>query len=117
MVNETITPVKETPAPATTEAKPEAPRGDVNNFNCLYEMFNANKTPKVEDIFSKIWRYATEKAENKDFDSVKWEVIRLKNRLGSAHLGEAPYAKVERYVTAYYDLKKAEERVKEIENA
>ena len=103
-----------TPDVALPQAKPEAPISETPSHASLYEMFEVDRSPKVDEIFGKIWQYANEKAEGKDLDSIKLEVIKMKNKFGTAHIGEPPYAKVQRYVSAYYDLKKAENRLNEV---
>ena len=110
-----------TGATETTEVTtaPEAPLSSSNAEEIahtpLYEMFKAEKSPRVEEMFKKIWSWAYDSAPEKNVDSLKWEVIKLKNRLGSPHIGEPPWAKVERWVSAFNDLKRSESRMKEME--
>lgn len=118
MLESVVTSV-ETPVETTTiNSKPlsplESPSKEMIPHTSLYEMFSAEKSERVEKAFSMIWKYATNQAENKDLDSIKLEIIRLKNRLGSPHIGEPSYSKLERYVSAYYNLKKAQSELDEV---
>lgn len=101
--------------PATEPyGQPNDSIGKINEFQSLYNQFDVEPSGRVDDALKKIWDYAKEKSPNQDKDSILWEVIRLKHKLGSPNLGEKPYAKVEAYVTAYFQMKEAEKRMEEI---
>ena len=115
MAEELATRVVEAPTVPQVASQPETPLSDhTSTHNALYQMFSAEKSERVETAFKMIWEYATEQAESKDYDSIKLEVIRLKNRLGSPHIGEPSYAKLERYVSAINNLRKAQSIVDEV---
>ena len=108
---------RETPIEAPLQDNDKLPEdlgAAPKEFKSLYDQFEVEPNPRSDDALQKIWEYAKEIAPNKDKDSVVWEVIRLKNRLGSANLGDKPYAKVEAYVTAWFQMKQAEKRMEEL---
>lgn len=87
--------------------------------SALYEQFGVDPgkhEPRVDEHLAKIWNYAKSVAAGKDKDSIVFEVVRLKNRLGSASLGERPWSKVLNYVTYWSQMREADQRMKELEN-
>lgn len=113
-MDEVVTSVPETENIEKT--KPVASLKEHIPYTPLYDMFQATNSERTKEVFEQIWDWASKSAPTKDVDAIKWEVVKLKNRLGSPHIGEPSYAKVERWVSAHNDLERAEGRMKEMEN-
>ena len=113
IASRTTTEVQEVPK----ENKPEAPLTQVVPHNSLYEMFNVDKTPRNDAALAKIWDWATEISPNKDAESIKMTIISRRNRMASSPIGEIPYLRMEMYASAYFDMKKAEQRMGELERS
>lgn len=108
------------PAPgSTSDVAAETTYDIAKEHHHLYDQFgiDANKhDSRTDDQLAKIWDYAKATATGKDKDSIIFEVIRLKNRLGSASLGEKPWSKVLNYVTYWGQMREADSRMKELEH-
>lgn len=85
----------------------------------LYEHFGIREgyssTSRADDALAKIWQFAKAQAPAKDKDSIVFEVIKWKNKLGSPNLGDKPWAKLEIYATVWLQARKAEEQLQELE--
>ena len=89
--------------------------GKVKEFTTLYRLFGIKEpTPRGDEALNKIWQYAKDVAPNKNRESIVWEIIRLKNRVGSSNFGDPTYSKIENYVDAYYNAKKADKIMQEL---
>ena len=97
------------------KTEPVASLKEYTPYTPLYDIFKATSSERTKEVFEKIWAWASKSSPTKDVDSIKWEVVKLKNRLGSPQIGEPSYARVERWVSANNDLTKAEERMREME--
>lgn len=86
-------------------------------YRALYDLFNVDndKDTRANTALAKIWEYAKAKAPNKDKESIKWEVIRMKHRMGSPTIGEKPWAKLEMYAEVHKQMVNAEKRLQELE--
>ena len=96
------------------ESKPDAPLTKVVSHNSLYELFNVDKSPRNDEALAKIWKWAEEVSPNKDLDSIKMTIISKRNRMQSSPIGELPYLRMEIFVSAYYDMKRAESKMAEM---
>jgi hypothetical protein len=86
-------------------------------YSSLYKQFNVSEpSPRMDEAFQKIWEWAKASSVGKDKDSVLFEIIRLKNRLGSPSPGETPWAKVSNYVNVWRQAREASNRLAELEN-
>ena len=90
---------------------PVAPLTSNSSHKPLYELFDVEKSERVEQDLKSIWEYAKDRAENKDKDSVLYEVVRLKNRMKSPDVGEKPYLRVLLYVREYMKMRDAEKNM------
>jgi len=113
-MDKVLTPVEIIDTPQDFDKKPEASISKETNHQPLYELFDITKSERIDSDLSLIWRYANEKAENKDKDSVLYEIIRLKNRLKSPDVGEKPYLRVLLYVREYMKMRDAEKKMGEL---
>jgi hypothetical protein len=115
---------KTSSVPANTSPKVEDNAYEANfdlakEHHLLYEQFGidpSNHPSTVDTHMAKIWEYAKAVADSKDKDAIIFEVIRLKNRLGSASLGEKPWSKVLNYVHYWKQMREADSRLKELEH-
>jgi len=104
--------VKETPETDKTDSTEHISID--KNHKPLYQLFDVVKSERVDQDLSLIWEYAKDRAENKDKDSVLYEIIRLKNRLKSPDIGEKPYLRILLYVREYLKMRDAEKRMEEL---
>ena len=104
----------EKPVEVINNSEPEAPISKDNHHQPLYELFDVTKSERIDQDLKLIWEYANDRAENKDKDSVLYEVIRLKNRLKSPDIGEKPYLRVLLYVKEYMKMRESEKRLEEL---
>lgn len=98
----------------------EANYGLAKEHSVLYEQFGiepGKHAPTVDEHMAKIWEYAKTVATGKDKDSIVFEVVRLKNRLGSASLGEKSWSKVLNYVTYWRQMRDADQRMRELDGS
>lgn len=112
-----VTPVAETPRLADNAY--EANYDVAKEHSSLYEQFGIDPgkhDPRVDEHMAKIWDYAKTVSTGKDKDSIVFEIIRLKNRLGSASLGEKSWSKVLNYVTYWGQMHDADDRMRELEH-
>lgn len=91
-----------------------------NEHEALFDYFGLTRAvdrtnPRHNDALAKIWDWAKSNAENKDRDSVMFEIMRLKNRLGTPGIENNPYLKVEMYVKTWQQARDADERMREME--
>ena len=113
-MSEQVALTAEQPTKIIKENKIEASISKDTNHQPLYELFDVTKSERIDQDLSLIWDYAKDRAENKDKDSVLYEVIRLKNRLKSPDVGEKPYLRVLLYVREYMKMREAEKRLEEL---
>lgn len=119
IVAEKVSSVKLPEAAKLSDDFHEATPDLAKEHHWLYEQFGISPTdhsPNTDEQLARIWEYAKATATGKDKDSVLFEVIRLKNRLGSANLGEKAWSKVYNYVTYWKQMREADQRMKELEN-
>ena len=114
IMSEQIALTAKQPTEVIKENKIEASISKDTNHQPLYELFDVTKSERIDQDLSLIWDYAKDRAENKDKDSVLYEVIRLKNRLKSPDVGEKPYLRVLLYVREYMKMREAEKRLEEL---
>lgn len=108
------------PSPDTGSTTPEKPGEGIGSqyreFKPLYDMFGIkNESPRSDKAFGAIWEYAKAVAPSKDKDSVLFEVIRLKNKLGSPGIGNNPYYKLELYAKIWKQNRESEKQLHEME--
>jgi len=113
-MSEQVALTAEQPTEVISENKIEAPITETKGHMPLYQLFDVAKTDRTEQDFSLIWEYAKSRAENKDKDSILYEVVRLKNRLKSPDIGEKPHLRVLLYVREYMKMREAEKRMEEL---
>lgn len=83
--------------------------------NPLTDFFQVGEeTPDVKQKLGKIWAWAQEQSPNKDKDSVLFEVIKLKNRLGEASIGEMPWSRLLNYISIANRIKEDEKKLEEL---
>jgi hypothetical protein len=88
----------------------------VNIVNPLYQYFDMpDKTPRLDEILGKIWSWAKEQSGDQRKDSVLYEVIKLKHRLGEPSIGEKPWAKILNYISIQNRVKEDQLRLEELE--
>ena len=88
----------------------------VNLINPLYQYFDMpDKSSRFDEILDKIWGWAKEQTQDQKKDSILYEVIRLKHRLGEPSIGEKPWAKILNYITIQNRVKEDELRLEELE--
>lgn len=88
-----------------------------NEHEALKDVFKTNeKSSRIDEYMSLIWDYAKNAAVNKDKESVIFEAIRLKNRLGSPSLGENPFTRVINYIKINNRMKNDERTLQEMTN-
>lgn len=74
----------------------------VREFESLKSLFDVgDPSAKTNEYMQKIWDYAKENATNKDKESIIFEVIRLKNKLGSPNIGESMFTRIINYISVY----------------
>jgi hypothetical protein len=102
-MNESEIVEKTTPKEEKIEyGEPEPSISKVKEYESLRSLFNVeNRSSRSEDYLQKIWNYAKENASNKDRESIIFEAIRLKNRLGSPSIGESVFTRIINYITVY----------------
>ena len=87
------------------------------DFKPLYERFGAQPTERTDRIFKEIWDYAKGVADDpNDRDSILWQISRLSAKLGSPSMGEKPWTKIMSYVSTLNQMKRAENRLKEMDH-
>jgi len=87
------------------------------DFTPLYEQFNVEKAPRVDKALGAIWEWAVKTAPNKDRESVIFEVIKLKHRLGTGNIGDKSYMNAWNYVTTYKRMTEDVKKLEEMANA
>lgn len=112
-------PIALTPKEEQVETKVEDKGGHgspVIEHTKLYEYFGVKASnARADEALGKIWEYAKSVAANKDAESVAFEVLRLKSRLGAPSLGEKPWSRVEVYVNNWLRMREADKRMRELE--
>lgn len=86
----------------------------------LFDIFGLTRPSDLENTnhnkaLAEIWDYAKQIAPNKDKESVLFEVMRLKSRLGKSGMENNPYLRVQMYVKSYNQMKQSEQRMRELE--
>jgi len=82
--------------------EPEPSISKVKEYEGIKYLFSVdNPSSRTDEYLRQIWDYAKEQATNKDRESIIWEVIRLKNKLGSPSLGENIFTRIINYITVY----------------
>lgn len=98
------------------ESQPESSIRETGEHIPLFDLFGGEKdNHKLNDIYGQIWEWGKDQAPNKDTDSIKFEIIRLKNRLGSPTIGERSYHKVMMFIKTSKEIRQREQRLKELE--
>lgn len=110
-------------APSADAAAPESPIldasrvADLSDHLKLKDMFGIEGTvPESADKALKdIWDWAYSQASDKSYDSVAWEVSKLRSRIGAHGVNGESWSKVRAWVSANRDLRAAEDRMKAME--
>jgi hypothetical protein len=91
--------------------------GEYKEYAPLYERFDVNNRndERINRNLEIIWKYAKERAETKDKDSILWEITKLRNKLGESPYGSASYSKILSYISTYNQMREAERMLKEME--
>lgn len=117
-MNETEIVQKTSPPESKTEyGTPQPSISKVKEYEPIRSLFNVeNPTARTDEYLQRIWEYAKENAPNKDRESIIYEAIRLKNRLGSPSLGESVFTRIINYITVYNRHKQDEMLLSEMQN-
>jgi len=103
------------------ESKPEEPIENTarpEEFMAIADLFNVqNPTSRSKQYLEQIWQWGKDHSPNQDKESVKFEIIRLKNRLGSPTLSEGTFSRIINYIKVYERHKKDELLLSEMQNA
>jgi hypothetical protein len=105
----------------TSYSPPGAGIGSVTegDYHPLLKYYSINDpTQRDKDALSRIWEFAKGRSENKDNDSILWEVIKMSHKIGSSSIDEKSYVKLECYIKIFDRTKReAEEKINNLTDA